>query len=335
MQARPHLIHRAAALAGLLIGLLIGPVAAAAADAEDGALPDPLSLDQALALAEGHPRVSASPGLVARLPERRPLYLDCHTLAYGKAAIDPGRGRPVNALIGAADTQRLEILARFFDVLLADLAYARYNEAMAVAYIQFDRAASRRDLGQISDLRVLELESVYQEVLQNRAGSEVAQRLTRALLGHALGRVDALPRELTPPTLPALPEDLPDEGALIGAALAGNPALGALLADGDDADRALVELELTQQVREVLMRLAALAAGARQVATESAYRDLKLDESRTLYDQEVTADLGYSMSQQTMTRMREARIQFCRVLAWGELNALAARPILTPAEDTP
>jgi hypothetical protein len=310
-------------------------VIAATAAADDSVIPDPLSLDQALALADAHPKASASTDLIARLPQRRPLYLDCHALAYGNTAIDPGRDQPVAALIGAADAQRLEILARFFDVLLADLAYARYNEAMAVAYIQFDRAASRRDLGQISDLRVLELESVYQEVLQNRAGSEVAQRLTRALLGYALGRGDALPRDLIPPTLPALPEDLPDEGALIGDALAGNTTLRALLADSDTAGRALVELELTQQVREVLMRLAALVAAARQVATESAYRDLKLDESRTLYDQEVTADLGYSMSQQTMTRMRETQIRYCRVLAWAELNALAARPILTPAENTP
>jgi hypothetical protein len=128
---------------------------------------------------------------------------------------------------------------------------------------------------------------------------------------------------------------LPGEETLLPAALAGNPALAALGRDGGAAARALLELELAQQVREVLMRLAALGAAARQVATEVAYRDLKLDESRTLYEQEVTADLGYSMSQQTMTRMREARIGYCRTLAWAELNVLLGRAPLDPAAPPP
>ena len=321
--------HRIAAvvLTGLCFSLFLG------ADPVSGAepLPDPLSLDQALALAEKHPRVDATPALADRFPRRQPLYLDCHTLAFSSSAVDPGRDRPMAPLIEPADAARLEVLTRFLDVLLADLAFARYNEAMAVAYIQFDRAGARRDLGQISDLGVLELESVYQEVLQNRTASEIGQQFTRTLLGQALDSPDTLPRDLVTPTLPEPPDPLPQVRALAERATADNAAVRALTTAGSASDRRLVELELRQQIQELLLRLHALAAAQRQVRTESAYRDLKLDESRTLYDQEVTADLGYSMSQQTMTRMRDQRIAFCRALAWAELNALTGRPILSPA----
>ncbi len=314
--------HQPIAAALLSLSLTAG----AAAD-----LPDPLGLEQALDLAATHPRVDASPDLTQRLPRRQPLYLDCHTLAFGSAALESGRDRPLDALIAPQDAQRLEVLTRFLDVLLADLAFARYSEAMAVAYIQFDRAAARRDLGQISDLRVLELESVYQDVLQNRSASDLGQQFARTLLATALDRADTLPRELAVPELPEPPDPLPAVDALVEAAKANNAAVQALVTEGSAPDRRLAELELRQQLQELLLRLRALDAAKAQVRTESSYRDLKLDESRTLYDQEVTADLGYSMSQQTMTRMRERRVAFCRALAWAEVNALTGRPLVPPA----
>ncbi len=295
-------------------------------------LPDPLTVAQALALAERNPRQDASPTLTARLPPRHPLYLDCHNLAFGNAAADPGRGRPVQTLAGPEAARRLGVLERFFDVLLADLAYSRFDEAMAVAYVQFDRASHRRELGQLSDLRVLELESVYQQVLQDRAASEIGRQLTRALLAQALNRPDTLPRDLAAPELPTLPDPLPEADTLIAEATARNPALGSPIAEGGEADRALVGLELRAQALELLLRLRALAAAQRRVDTESAYRDLKLDESRTLYEQEVAADLGYSMSQQTMTRMLDARVDYCRTLAWVELNALTGAPVWPETE---
>lgn len=292
-------------------------------------LPDPLTLEQALDLAAGHPRVDATPAMAARFARRRPLYLDCHTLAFGNAAEESRRDRPSDGLLEPVDSQRLDVLGGFLDVLLADLAFSRDNEAMAVAYIQFDRAAERRDLGQISDLRVLELESVYQEVMQNRAASQLAQQLTRSQLAQALGQPQTLPRDLAAPRLLEPPDSLPQVEDLVESGVANNAAVAGLLAQGSGADQALVRLELYQQIRELLLRLEALGAAERQVRIESAYRDLKLDESRTLYDQEVTADLGYSMSQQTMTRMREQRIGFCRALAWAEIQALTGQPILS------
>jgi len=306
------------------------PLSLQAAQVES--LPDPLGLEHALSLAGGHPRIDASADARARFPRRQPLYLDCHQLAFSGAKIDPERDRPMEALLTLPAAQQLEVLTRFLDVLLADLAFARYDEALAVAYVQFDRASVRRELGQYSDLAVLELESTYQEMLQERAASQIAQQLTRTLLAQAVNRPGQLPRDLLIPELPKIPDPLPDAEPLLDEALAGNPAALARLQGASEPDRELITLELGQQLAELLMRLRALSAAERQVRTESDYRDLKLDESRTLYDQEVTADLGYSMSQQTMTRMRERSIAYCRALTWAEIQALTGKPVWPSAE---
>ncbi len=313
----------------LLCALVLGIPPAVAA------LSDPLTLAEALGRAPTHPRVKASTDLTGRLPPRQSLYLSCQQLALPIASTaDPDRNRPLDLLISRADAQRIEIMARFFDVLLADLSFASESEAMAVAYIQFDRAAVRGELGQISPLRVLELETVYQEILHRRATSELGQQLTRALLAQALGDPEDLPRNLLPPELPPLPETLPtlEEGLALASA---TKAVDDLLAERSQADRDLVGLELRQQILELLLRLRALVAAERYLETESAWRDLKLDESRTLYEQEVSADLGYSMSQQTQTRLQLQRVGYCRALAWAELRALMGRPLVGDGDQTP
>ena len=223
----------------------------------------------------------------------------------------------------------------FFDVLLADLSYARYNEAMAVAYIQFDRAGARRDLGQYSELQVLELEAVYQDIRQRQASSVLLQRLTRSLLAQAVNHPLSLPRDLTPPQLPELPDELPDLDRIVQAAQEGNRWLADLKAGTEDPERRLLDLELRQQALELVLRLEGLKAARQYAVTESLRRDLKLDESRTLYEQEVKSDLGYSMSQQTLARLREQQVAYCQALAWAELNALQGEPVwpLKQSED--
>ncbi|AFL74322.1 hypothetical protein [Thiocystis violascens] len=299
------------------------------------AVSDPLSLAQSLTTLAAHPRMTASADLEARLPRRQPLYLDCDGLAFNHSLFDdPNRNQPLAALLSPLAAQQLEVMARFFDVLLADLRFASESEAMAVAYIQFDRASVRRQLGQVSELRVLELETVYQDLLHRRAASEIGQQWSRSLLAQALGQPEDVPRNLTEPILPTLPHELPTLDALLAGA-ADAPTARALGQDRPESERALIRMELRQQILELLLRLKALAAAEQSVRTESTWRDLKLDESRTLYDQEVTADLGYSMSQQTQTRLLEKRLAYCQALTWAELNALADQPLwaLTPRDE--
>jgi hypothetical protein len=227
-------------------------------------------------------------------------------------------------------------MARFLDVLLADLSYARYSEAMAVAYLQYDRANIRRELGQYPELLVAELETAYQDVLRKRAASAASQRLTRALLAQAMGRPGELPRNLTPPALAMPPDELPVLDAIMAdAGGRDRPSNAERDPSRAEARRSLVDMELRRQALELLLRLEILETGARHAQTESFMRDLKLDESRTLYEQEVKADLGYSMSRQTMSRMKEDQVGYCRALAWAELGALRGGPVPPPSSPEP
>lgn len=318
-----------------LIDLLARLLAFVTLSTPIAAADDPISLADALAGLGAHPRLEASPDLSLALPRRESLYLDCHRLAFSQLEpADSPRDRPLEVFLTPLAQQQLEVMRRFFDVLLADLSFASESEAMAVAYIQYDRAAVRSELGQYSELRVLELEAVYQEILQRRAASEVTQQLARALLAEALGQPEELPRDLDSPGLPALPDALPDLDDLLREALRSEPIRA--LGDGrSDADRRLIEMELRQQLLELLLRLRLLDAVETRLTTESAWRDLKLDESRALYEQEVTADLGYSMSQQTRTGLQWRRLGLCRALAWGELQALLGKPVWAPVMEEP
>jgi hypothetical protein len=276
------------------------------------------------------------------LPRSPPLHLDCERLAFSQLESDDSRARPSDILLPPLEAQRLEIMERFLDVLLADLSYARYNEAMAVAYVQYDRANTRRELGQYAEVLVAELETEYQDVLRKRAASEASQRLSRALLAQAMGRPGELPRELVPPELAMPPDELPELDAVMAAAPRPRWPQTAVAGGGAEpsgARRQLLDMELRRQALELLLRLKVLQTSARYAETEAYLRDLKLDESRTLYEQEVKADLGYSMSRQTMARMQEAQIRYCRALAWAELNALQGgsippQPIPEPPPET-
>jgi hypothetical protein len=290
-------------------------------------LPDPLGLEQALGYAPTHPRVQLGAEVLPRFPRRPPLFLDCHGLAFSSArGPDAERASAGSPFLSPLAAQQLEILERFLDVILADLSFSRYSEAMAVAYIQFDRANVRRELGQYSPLQVAELETTYQELRQRRAASEAAQRLTRALLAQALGEPGDLPRELSPPTL-APPRDLPELEGVVTAAAAGNRWLASLQQGRGQAERRLIDGELRQQAVEPILRLQALAAVEAYTRSEALWRDLNLEESRVLYEREFRADLGFSMSQQTKARMQEQQVAYCQALAWAELNALQGKPL--------
>ena len=76
--------------------------------------------------------------------------------------------------------RRIEIMQAFFDVVLSDLTYLRDNEAMTVDYLRFDRVRERKELGQFSDVDVLEKENAYLEKRKVRYKSEALQRLLRS-----------------------------------------------------------------------------------------------------------------------------------------------------------
>ena len=130
-------------------------------------------------------------------------------------------------LTTALDDRRLEIMARYFDVLLADMQYTVDNELMSVYYVRFDQGKDRMAQGQISSVELAELETRYRDILEKRTASAQRQRITRALLANAMNRPGELPGDLEDPKLTGNQRILPDYETLLPILLNNNPRLRA------------------------------------------------------------------------------------------------------------
>ncbi len=144
--------------------------------------------------------------------------------AAAEADLTAQRQRYRNAL----NQYRLAIMAAYFDVLLVDLEVIRDNEAMSIGYVNFDRAQSRNELGQLSDIELLRFESVYQLTRARQYASSTRQRTARQRLANLINRSDSLPAELVAPALPDVRRDIPEVAAWFTRAEAANPELIAL-----------------------------------------------------------------------------------------------------------
>lgn len=296
------------------------------------AIPDPLDLAQALNYAEGHPRTQLALEVLVRHPTPQPLYLDCHNLAYNNnSSPDNQRDRLLPTLIAPLELHKLEIMQRFFDVILADASAVRDNENMAVYYIPLDRTRTRMELKQFSELDVAELDAEYQVVRQQAAASAASQRLTRAQLSQAMNNPEKLPNELNPPPLDAPPSELPTLEALIEASVKDNKWLKERRDAADRDERAVIDMELRQQLLELLLRLEIFNVAEQRNKAETLWRDYYLERSRTFYEQELKSDIGDAMTQQSRVRLQQQQIQFCQALTLAQLNALQGKPVWSPA----
>lgn len=277
-----HIPGRAIAYRRWATGCLLGALCLGAdvlAQKPVAPLPSPLTLGQALALAdESHPDLDVARADVDRAraqslaQEARQgarAYLDLtpewvnpstggggtndsrarillskqltdfgRTRALESAARDEVAGREL-ALLDTRQRRRIDIMARFFDVLLADLRYAVDNEEMAHRYVVYDRVRERQALGQVSEVELLEYENRYREALISRTESQKRQAATRLQLALALNRPNEIPAELVQPALKELEREIPDHKALFEAAQKANPVLAALRKDAEAARAAL------------------------------------------------------------------------------------------------
>ena len=267
------------AVTGGVLALALHPITSWSASALPP-LPSPLSLEQALSLADDtHPdlvlanaalaqaqarsrQVQAADdmelGFTAELRAVEPsdiAYYQSHNdslarLNLSKQLYDFGRtARAEEAAAAELDSrkwllqsarqqQRLDVMNRFFAVLLADLKYARDNEALSIAYVRYDRASNKNKLGKVSDIDLTELESVYQQARNELASSRNRQRITRSQLAISLNRPTDLPAELVTPEL----EVTKLEGELDGwvtRVLQENPRLLGLRAEVEAAQKQL------------------------------------------------------------------------------------------------
>lgn len=141
--------------------------------------------------------------------------------------------------IDTKQKRRLTIMRRFFDVLLADLNFYRYNEEMATAYVRLDKLRDRFELGQVSELEVLEQDVQYQKMRRLRLASRNNQRLTRNALALSLGNPNLIPDTVAKPELPVLNRKVPEVEELQKRALASNLAIKSLHARLQAAQQAV------------------------------------------------------------------------------------------------
>ncbi|MDH5778610.1 MAG: TolC family protein [Gammaproteobacteria bacterium] len=129
--------------------------------------------------------------------------------------------------LDANQKRRIEIMRRYFDVILADLQFYRYNEEMATTFISMNRTQDRRELGQASDIDVLEKRVESQRIRHLRYQSQNEQRRTRALLAVAINRPSQLSKELARPQLEEINWKLAEVEDYQQQAQLNNPALKA------------------------------------------------------------------------------------------------------------
>lgn len=166
------------------------------------------------------------------------------------------------ALIETRRARRLAILRDYFAVLLADQQFAIMNEGLAVAYVTLDRLRQRHEMGQLSDVDLLENESSYQQVLRKRLEAEQRQRISRTRLANTLNRPGELSATLERPKLSNNTRELAPLEEYRKEALEANPALVRLRSELQAAEARLRavraerfplldgELELSEYTRE-------------------------------------------------------------------------------------
>jgi outer membrane protein TolC len=121
--------------------------------------------------------------------------------------------------------RQIEIARQFFNVILSDLKYAWDNEAMAIAYVNYDKAQENHALNRISDVALLEAENDYQQIRYQRYISENEQRASRALLAEILNQPGSLPSSLKKPELQYHTRELPGYEQLLQQAMQNNVRL--------------------------------------------------------------------------------------------------------------
>lgn len=141
---------------------------------------------------------------------------------------------------------QLQVARYFFDVLLADQENVLTHEEMTLAFLAWDKAKDRHELGKLSDLELLELENKYRIKLQRRKISEQKQKLSRRQLALALNRPNDPPSKLVSPDVNWQAE-LPTLDNVIEKALAGNARLKALQQHVDAAGQKLQAARLNNR----------------------------------------------------------------------------------------
>lgn len=178
------------------------------------------------------------PDNIGRIVARKPLF-DFGRSTQAVAAADQEIAARQAALMNVESLRRIDIMARYFDVLLADMQYAADNEFMAVAYVSWDNAKDRLEVGQISQPELMRLEAEYQDIRERRNASLQRVRSTRQKLAHAIYRPGELPEDLAVPVLDDNVRPVPEYDSMLSWVMKKNPRIQAFRAQIAAADARL------------------------------------------------------------------------------------------------
>ncbi len=328
----------------------------------------------------------------ARVVLRKTLWDDGRQQVGRRAAGQEGEALGLR-LLDIRAQRRLSLMARYFDVLLADMRDAADTEFLAVAYVAWDNAKDRQALGQMAGWELSELENRYLDARTLRNDGRRKLREKRMLLASAMNRAGIVQEDLVDPRLPGNDRPLPEFETLLAGVLEGNPQLMAqrqLLAaatsrldvaradyrpslefeaeaatwdrpsttrddlragfnlvwpiwQGGRADARIgreqarfhelqaqhdkLVADLRQAVLEAREEIQHLRESERRrVEVNAAYRDIALEKARAEYELELKANLGSSMAETQVARLRQRAIEYRLALAWARLEALLGGP---------
>jgi outer membrane protein TolC len=293
----------------------------------------------------------------------------------------------------AMSRRQIDIMEKFFGVLLADLEFIRNREEVAVAYFRFQSLEKSKELGKASGLELLEAEAKYRETRRKRAASEARQNITRQLLAEALNRPGKLPAALTEPSLLQIDRKLPEMEGLIKSALSKDPVILSLKEKVEAANKRIKaarfewgpvlsaefeasayerefgsrdrlraglvleipfytggrreskiagytaelhrieanlrrrEMDIRKAVFEIWQQINVLHYQIEEVNSLIKYRDMSLDQARTIYEQGLRAYLGGALVEYSEARLRLAETRYAIALAWARLDALTGEKV--------
>lgn len=217
-------------------------LAIARADREQAASRQDFSLFLDGSLRRGkRPDGDWKPDNSARLVARKPLF-DFGRTGQAVAAADQDVAARQAELFNVESLRRIDIMARFFDVLVADQQYVADNEFMTVAFLDWDKARERFELGVGNRPDLLRLEAHYQDWRERRNASAQRMRSAREKLANALYRPGKLPTQLVPPALEGNARPVPEYDSLLAWVMEKNPRVQAIQAQVAAADARLASI---------------------------------------------------------------------------------------------
>lgn len=169
------------------------------------------------------------PDHYARLVARKPLF-DAGRAEASQSAATQDAGARTLLVEDVRAQRRITLMARFFDVLLAEMQDHAETEFLANAYVNWDHAKERETVGLSGRPELAELEARYQDARARRDDTRRKMREKRMQLGLAMGREGVAYDELIDPVLTGNERALPEFDVLVQHALTHNKRLRALSA---------------------------------------------------------------------------------------------------------